>query len=268
MAFERKMISIFERLPKISFYARTRGWHFVLAWCHRITGILLVVLVWFHIFFFSSTYGPGGAHVKSQGFGSLAFSLLRWILAIPIIFHAFNGGRLILYEIYMNRDEGIMLRWMAGLSILYLGILGLLMLMHNQTVSPFVYWLAMTVGGLVLAYGLGAKIWKLGHSFFWTSQRLIAVFLIVMIPGYLLFMPLNPAAGLVPGPVIKGIQRYFVQTVYLGLLVVTLYHGGYGIWSLVSDYLSSRFLRTGLALMVMLLMLILCLLGVRAVLGI
>jgi len=268
MALERKMISIFDRLPKISFYAQTRGWHFVLAWCHRITGILLVVLVWFHIFFFSSPYIPGGVQAKTQGFGSLAFSLLRWILVIPIIFHAFNGGRLILYEIYGRRDEGMMLRWMVGLSIIYLAILGLLVLMHNQTVSPFVYWLTMAVGGLVLAYGLGAKIWTLGHSFFWKSQRLIAVFLIAVIPGYLLFMPLNPTAGPVPGLVIEGIQRYFIQAVYFGLLVGTLYHGGYGIWSLVSDYLSSRFLRTGLALMVILVMLIFCLLGLRAILGI
>lgn len=258
------MILISERLPKISFYARTRGWHFVLAWCHRITGILLVVLIWFHISFFSSPYAPGATHVKTQGFASLVFSILRWILAIPIIFHAFHGGRLILYESYGKRDEGTMLRWMAGLSIIYLAILGLLMLLHNQTVSPFVYWLAMTVGGLVLAYGVGSKVWKLGHSFFWKSQRVSAGFLLVMVPAYLLFMALNLAAGLVIG----GMQRYFIQAIYLGLLVGTLYHGGYGIWSLASDYLSSRFLRTGLGLMVMLVMLIFCLLGVRAVLGI
>ena len=109
-----------EKFPKISFYARTRGWYFIIAWCHRVTGILLVVFVWIHIYSYSSPYTPGVQDVKTQGFGSLILSLLQWVLAVPIVFHAFNGGRLILYEIYGSRDEQSMLRWMTGLAIIYL----------------------------------------------------------------------------------------------------------------------------------------------------
>jgi succinate dehydrogenase hydrophobic anchor subunit len=220
MAFQVNMTSMFEKFPKISFFAKTRGWHFILAWCHRVTGILLVIFVWIHIYSYSSPY------------------TLQWALAIPIIFHAFNGGRLVLYEFYGNRGEETMLRWMTGLAIVYLAVLGLLMVMGNQSASPFLFWLVMLAVALILSYGVGARIWRRGHSILWKLQRITAVFLLVMIPAYILFMHLSPAASREMGIVISGMQRVFIQVVHLLILAASLYHAGYGIWSLVSDYLS------------------------------
>lgn len=239
--------------PMISFYARTRGWYFVIAWCHRITGILLVILVWFHICFSSFPHSGGAQAVK-------------WILAIPVIFHAFNGGRLMLYEIFGRRNEESMLRWMSGLSIIYLAVLGLLMLMPNQSVSPFFFWLLMVAGALIVTYGVGKKIWMLEHSVFWKFQRITAGFLVVTVPGYLLFTCLSPYAGMETGVGITGMQRHFTQVVYLGILVGALYHGGYGIWSLALDYLSSRRLRISLGFLVTLVMMVFGWLGVRVIL--
>ena len=262
MVFQSNMTSVFEKLPKISFYASTRGWHFILAWCHRVTGILLVIFVWIHIYSYSSPYAPVVQEVKTQGFGSLICSLFQWALAIPIMFHAFNGGRLILYEMYGSRSEGSMLRWMAGLTIIYLAVLGLLMIMGDQSVSPFLFWLLMLAVAVILSYGVGAKVWQRGHSIFWRFQRISAAFLLVMIPAYILFMQLTPAANTEMGNVISGMQRAFIQVVHLLLLAASLYHAGYGIWSLVSDYLSSRALRTGLALLVTLVMFVFGWIGV------
>jgi len=260
------MISVLEKFPKISFYARTRGWHFIIAWGHRITGILLVVFVWIHICSYSSPYSPGVHEVKTPGFGSLILSLLQWVLAVPIIFHALNGGRLILYEIYGNRDEQSMLRWMTGVAIIYLAVLGLLMLMGNQSASPFIFWLVMAAAGLILSYGVGVRIWQLGHSIFWKLQRISATFLLVMIPAYILSMHLSPVPIHETGIAIPGMQRIFIQGVYLLLLAGSLYHAGYGIWSLVSDYFSSRQLRMGLALLVTLVMLVFGWVGVTMIL--
>lgn len=254
-----------KKFPKISFYARTRGWHFIIAWCHRITGIVLLVCVWIHIYSYSSPYTTSVQDVKTQGFGSLILSLLQWVLAVPIIFHGFNGGRLILYEIYGRRDEQSMLRWMTGLAIIYLAILGLLMLMGNQSASHFIFWLVMVTVGLILSYGVGARIWQRGHSIFWKLQRISAAFLLVMIPAYILSLHLNPAASQETGIPIPGMQRVFIQVVYLLILVGSLYHAGYGIWSLVSDYLSSRTLRTGLAFLVTLVMLVFGWVGVTMI---
>lgn len=255
MAFRTNMISVLQKFPKLSFYARTRGWHFVIAWLHRLTGILLVMFVWIHMVFLSSPYGTGTHELRAQGLGSLISGLVQWVLAIPIIFHAFNGGRLILYEIYGNRAEESLLRWMTGLGIIYLALLGVIMLMDNQSVSPFIFWLMMIAGASILSYGVGARIWRRGHSIFWKLQRISATFLLVMIPAYMLFIHLAPVASQETGIMIPIMQKYFVQAVYLLLLAGTIYHAGYGIWSLVSDYLSSPTLRKGLALLVTLVML-------------
>ena len=255
MALSANMISVLERFPRLSFYAKTRGWHFIIAWFHRITGILLVMFVWIHMYFFSSPYGTGTHEVKAQGLGSLILSLVQWVLAFPIIFHAFNGGRLILYEIYRNRAEESMLRWMTGLGIIYLAILGLVMLMGNQSASPFLFWLVMIAGASILSYGLGARIWRRGHSVFWKLQRITATFLLVMIPAYMVFMQLAPVASREMGIMVPMVQKYFIRAVYLLLLAGTLYHAGYGIWSLVCDYLSSTTLRKALPLLVSLVML-------------
>lgn len=265
MAFEAKIISMLEKLPRISYYAKTRGWHFIIAWCHRITGILLVILVWFHLYFFSTPYAPGGQVAMTRGFRSLIFSLVLWILAVPIIFHALNGGRLILYESFGRRNDETMLRWVFGLSIIYLAVLGMLMFVGNQSVSPFVFWLIMIVGALILAYGVGAGIWESGHSNFWRLQRITGGFLLVMVPAYLLSMHLSPPAGRETDMAITGMQRYFIQVVYVGLLVGVLYHGGYGIWSLLSDYLPSRILRRGLAFLVGVVMLVFGWIGVKTI---
>lgn len=265
MAFQANITSWLEKLPKISFYAKTRGWHFIMAWCHRVTGIFLVILVWIHIYTYSSPSTSRIQDLKMQGFGSLILSFLQWALAIPIIFHAFNGGRLILYEIYGSRGEESMLRWMTGLAIIYLLLLGLLMLMGDQSASPFLFWLMMIAVALVLSYGVGARIWQRGHSVFWKLQRISAALLLVMIPGYILFMHLTPVASREVGVGIPGHQRILVQGVYLFLLAASLYHGGYGIWSLASDYLSSRTLRTGLALLVALVMLVFGWVGVTMI---
>jgi len=265
MAFHANMISVLEKLPRLSFYARTRGWHFIIAWFHRVTGILLVIFVWIHMYLFSSPYGTGSYEVSAPGLGSLIFTFFQWILVVPIIFHAFNGGRLILYEIYGNRGEQGMFRWVTGLCIIYLVILGLIMLMGNQSVSPFIFWLVMIAVASILSCGVGARIWRVGHSIFWRLQRITATFLLIMIPAYVMFMHLTLVSSQETGIVISGMQKYFIQAVYLLLLFGTLYHAGYGIWSLVSDYLCSRTLRRGAALLVTLVMLVFAWMGVTMI---
>jgi succinate dehydrogenase hydrophobic anchor subunit len=69
------------------------------------------------------------------------------------------------------------------------------------------------------------------------------------------FMQLAPVASREMGIMVPMVQKYFIRAVYLLLLAGTLYHAGYGIWSLVGDYLSSTTLRKALPLLVTLVML-------------
>ena len=70
-----------ENVPMVSFYAQTRGWPFVIAWLHRISGILMVLYIWFHIYTLSFLATPDAYDAQMKLFGSFPFSLLEWLLA-------------------------------------------------------------------------------------------------------------------------------------------------------------------------------------------
>ena len=268
MRFETSIISRLESLPFISFYAKTRGWYFLISWCHRLTGILLVILVWFHIYSIDSIAALETHHGKISAARTFIIALLGWILSIPAVFHALNGGRLILYESFGKRNDESMTRWVFVLSILYVALLGLFMLMGDQSVSPFLYWVVTSVVAFILAYGVAARIWNTEHSVFWKFQRTSGAFLLAMVPAYILFIQLNPLSGRITQAVMGGAQDFFIRIVHLAMLLGALYHGGYGIWSVVSDYLSSRILKAGLTVLVTLVTLIFTWFGIRLIIGI
>jgi succinate dehydrogenase / fumarate reductase cytochrome b subunit len=243
-----------ENVPMVSFYAQTRGWPFVIAWLHRISGILMVLYIWFHIYTLSFLATPDAYDAQMKLFGSFPFSLLEWLLAAPIIFHALNGGRLILYEIFGSRNDESMIRWVLGLSATYFLLLGLLMVMGDQTVSPIFFWLIMFMIGILPSYLVAAKIRNIAGSITWKLQRISGAYLIVMIPAHLLFMHLQPAVGHDAGVVIARMQNIFIKFIDLTLVVGGLYHAGYGLTAIIRDYLKSGLLQTGSTFLIVFIM--------------
>lgn len=257
-----------ERLPLISSYARARGWAFVISWCNRLAGILMVVYIWFHIYFLTLLKTPSSYDATMRIFEFFVLEFFQWLLAVPVIFHALNGGRLILYESFGWRNDESMTRWMIGLSIVYIAVLGLLMLMGDQTVSPFFFWLIVLVAAVILAYAVCARIWKTGHSILWKLQRVSGAFLLVLVPAHLIFMHMNPSAGMEASVVTIRMKGFFIKVVDVALLLAALYHGGYGLSSVISEYLWSRILRMGLIVLVTLLMIISAWVGIRLTISI
>ncbi len=78
---------------------------------------------------------PSHYDTKMQIFSSPLFGFFEWLLAVPVIFHALNGGRLILYESFGNREDNAVIKWLSSFSALYLLFLGILMIAGNQSVS-------------------------------------------------------------------------------------------------------------------------------------
>ena len=267
-SLENSILNFLDRIPILSFYAKTRGWPYVIAWCHRIAGLILVSYLWLHIYRLCYLSSPNLYDATMKTYGFFFSAILGFALAIPLIFHALNGGRLILYENFGKRDDEAMIRWVFGLSVLYLGILGLILLMGNQSISPFLFWLISVTIALILGYEVTTHIRNRSHSFYWKLQRMTGGFLLVMVPAYFLFMHLNPFPGMEADRVIIWTEIRLVGAVRLVLLMAALYHGGYGIWSIVSDYLSSRILRIGFAFLVTLVMLLFAWMCVKLTLGI
>jgi succinate dehydrogenase hydrophobic anchor subunit len=262
------VLGFLDRIPFISFYAKTGGWPYVIAWFHRIAGLILVVYLWFHTYTLLSLSTPQLYDASMKIYGSFFFTILEWALAIPVIFHALNGGRLILYEGFEMRNDGSMIRYVAGLSVVYVALFGVLMLMGTQSVSPVFYWLTMLIAALTLAYGVTSKFWKTQHSFLWKLQRITGAFLLVMVPAHLLFMHLNPSVGKDANTVIMRMQNGFIKFTDIGLIVMVIYHAGYGVMSVVRDYVSFRVFRTGLAVLVILVMVIFAWAGIRLTISI
>ncbi len=261
--FERLILSALESLPVAAFYAKTRGWPFVIAWIHRLTGIFMVVYIWFHILTLSSLAIPSEYDAKMKYFGFVFISFLEWLLAVPVIFHALNGGRLILYEIFATRNDESMIRWVFGLAVTYVLLLGLLMIMGNQSVSPIFFWLTSLIFSVSPGYLVASKIWNTASSLAWKLQRISGVFLLIMIPAHLLFMHLQPAIGHESNVVIARMQSKFIKFVDLTLVIAVLYHAGYGLMSILKDYLKSRLLQNGLTILIFLMMAVFGWIGIR-----
>lgn len=265
---ESSVLGFLDRMPVVSFYAKIRGWPYVIAWCHRIAGFILVAYMWFHTYTLLSLSSPPLYDATMKVYGSFLFTLLEWALAIPVIFHALNGGRLILYEGFEMRNDGTVIRYLLGLSVVYVALLGVLMMMGTESVSPVFYWLTMLIAALTLAYGVASKFWTTQHSLLWKLQRITGAFLLVMVPAHLLFMHLNPSVAKEANIVIIRMQNWFIKFVDLGLLVVVFYHAGYGLMSVVRDYISFRVVRMGLTALVILVMVIFAWVGLRLTLTI
>ncbi len=164
-------------------YAKTRGWPFILAWAHRIAGVLLVLYVFFHIVTLTSLQAPESYDAKMRILRLFLFVFLEWLLVVPVIFHALNGGRLILYEVFGNRNTESMIRWLVVLTAAYILFIGLMMMMGNQVVTPVFFWLSALSAALCAVYFLVVKLCTSGASLSWKLQRITGGFLLIMTPA-------------------------------------------------------------------------------------
>lgn len=205
---------------------------------------------------------------KMDMFASPFVIFLEWLLAIPVIFHAINGGRLMLFESFGYRDDERMTNWVIALSTIYVALLAVFMLLGNQSVSAVFFWL-MTYGtALIFAYAIWAKMHRVKHSLFWKLQRICGAFLLVMIPAHFLFMHINPAVGKDVTVIIPRIQNHFIQFVDIFLAVAVCYHGGYGLYSVGKDYMVRRSLQTLLTAVVTIIMLVFVWVGIKAIVSV
>jgi succinate dehydrogenase hydrophobic membrane anchor protein len=251
------------QLPVVSLYVQIRGWPFVIAWIHRIFGILLAIYVLFHIYTLSYLETPALYDDRMKLFRFFIFAPLEWMLAIPVIFHTLNGSRLILYESFGRRNDESMIRWLMGISIAYLLFLGLLMLLGNQSVTPVFFWLTAGMITAIPMYLVTGKIRKTGMPLGWKLQRITGAFLLICIPAHFLFMHLQPSVGHEADVVMERMQKTFIKFVDAALVLNVLYHGGYGILAITKDYLESKALQTACAVIIFLVMIVFAWIGIR-----
>jgi len=230
-------------IPPLARFIRNRGLPFVISWAHRLSGLLLVVFIGFHIFTLSALTTPAAYAEKMKLYQLPVLAFIEWTLSIPVLFHALNGGRLILYESFRCRCDDMLLNWAAGLTLLYSILLAVLMLMGSQTVSPVFFWLVAVAIAGTAAYGLYVRIGRTAHAWSWKLQRITGVFLLVMIPAHFLLMHLSPQTAKDAGLVALRMQNPWIKLVDAALVLSVVYHGAHGLNSILFDVVGSKELR-------------------------
>lgn len=259
---------VLEKLPVLSRYAKTRGWFFVISWLHRCTGIVLVLVLMVHLYTLSSLQTPDVTDAKMKAIVSSIFLFLAWASSLVVSFHALNGGRLVLYELFGRRNDADMIRWTFGLSAAYAAMVGLLMLMNNQRASAFFFWLVAFLSGAIAAYVVASRLWKRRHSGLWMLQRISGAFLFMTVPAYLLFLCLNPGETDGAQGASARMQNVFTHLVTLTLATLALYHAGYGLFSVAADYTSPGSARTGMTALIVVVFAALAVLAFRLILSV
>jgi len=259
---------ILERVPVLSWYAKTRGWHYIISWLHRFTGIGLIVILIVHMYTLSSWQTPNVLIIDMIIPVRSIFLFLTWASSLVVGFHALNGGRLILYELFGKREDADMIRWVFGLSAAYAAMVGLLMMMKNQHVSAFFFWLLAFSLGAIATYVVASRIWKKRHSVLWKLQRISGAFLSITVPAYLLFSYLNPGEADGAQEAIAGVQNVFTRLVFLTLATCAFYHAAYGLFSIAADYTRPGRTRVGMTALIIVLIAVLAVSAFRLILSV
>ena len=259
---------IFSWIPLLSYYSQTRGWSFVLSWLHRLTGLGIILFIWFHLYTLQDLLSPSIYDSKMRFYSLPFLRFCEWLLSLPVFFHALNGGRLILYESFRFRDDEGLIRWTIGLVVLLSGLLAILMILSNQEVSALFFWMMNLALAMVLIVGGGMRIWRTENNLTWKFQRLSSIFMLVMIPAHFFFMHLNTVAAKESSLVILRMGNPFIKIIDASLVIAVFYHAGFGLISLTKDYTSQTSLHKMATLLVITVMGFFSLIGIRLILAI
>ncbi|MHB8828623.1 MAG: hypothetical protein ACYC6Q_03705 [Syntrophales bacterium] len=257
-----------EKLPVISRYAKTRGWHYLITWLHRLSGIGIFIYLIVHICNISLLQAPALYNAQMRIMTGPAFVFFSFLAALLVGFHSLNGGRLVLYELFGRRNDATMLHWSFGLALAYVALVGIVMIMKNQGASPVLFWMTTSFAGAATAYAVWGHIRKSRHSVLWKLQRISGALLLIAAPAYLLFLSLNQGSGAAAQAAALQMQNTFVRIVLLAMATAALYHAGYGLFAILADYASSRMARTGVATLLVVIFAILAFLVFRIIFSI
>jgi succinate dehydrogenase hydrophobic anchor subunit len=236
-----------------------------MTWAHRVAGLSLVLYMFFHVITLSGLSNPADFAAKMAFVDNFFFAFLEWALAFPVIFHALNGGRLILYEVFSVREDKMMIRWVFLLSALYVFTLGLFMLLGNQHVSTGVFWFVAAMGGSLSTVVVFRRIWSTHNAPLWKLQRISGTFLLPMISGHMFFMHLNFKVGHDVETILVRMSGMGMKVVDFVLVLAVFFHAGFGLNTIIGDNVEDSRLRTGLKMLSSFVVTVFAYLGVKLV---
>lgn len=265
---EAYLVGLLERSERVSYYTRSRGWGFIMTWAHRIAGLIMILYMLFHIYTLSALYEPAAFASKMKFVDNFIFSFFEWALAVPVIFHALNGARLILYEVFRIRNDAIMIRWMFVLSAIYVLILALVMLMGNQEVSPGFFWLIVAIASAISATIVYKRLRHTQNGTLWKLQRVSGALLLPLVSGHMFFMHLNYRVGHDVDTILARISAPGIKALDVAFVSLVFFHAGFGLYTIIGDYVEDSRIRKGLTVLMSFILGVFAYAGAKIVLSI
>jgi len=262
---ESYIISLMDKLPILSYYANSRGWTFLISWGHRLAGLTLVGYMFAHIYTLSLLFDPAAFDADMKFLHNFVFSFLEWCVAIPLIFHSLNGGRLILYELFHVREEEMLIRLMTIIGFLYIFIVGFFFIEEARQVSAILFWSITVIVSLIAFFIILFKVWVTNNSILWKLQRITGAFMFPMLIGHMFFMHMNYLTGHDSQTILQRVQNPFIKGMDFVFVVLLFFHAGYGLFSIIADYIKPGRLLKSLTFLIIIAMAISTFFGIRIV---
>lgn len=262
---EASVISLMGRIPILSYYANSRGWSFLLSWAHRLAGLTLVGYIFAHIYTLSLLFDPATFDADMKFLDHFIFAFLEWCVAIPVIFHSLNGSRLILYELFHVREEELMIRSVVVLGFIYVLLVGFFFIEEGPQISATIFWSitnAISISALLIIL---FKIWTTRNSILWKLQRITGAFMLPMLIGHMFFMHMNYLTGHDSKTILMRMQGPFIKGLDFVFIVFLLFHAGYGLFSIIADYIKPGALLKSLTILIFIVMALSAFFGIRLV---
>lgn len=262
---EASVISLMGRIPILSYYAQSRGWSFLLSWAHRLAGLTLVGYIFAHIYTLSLLFDPTTFDADMKFLDHFIFAFLEWCVAIPVIFHSLNGSRLILYELFHVREEELMIRSVVVLGFIYVLLVGFFFIEEGPQISATIFWSitnAISISALLIVL---FKVWTTRNSILWKLQRITGAFMLPMLIGHMFFMHMNYLTGHDSKTILMRMQSPFIKGLDFVFIVFLLFHAGYGLFSIIADYIKPGALLKSLTILIFIVMALSAYFGIRLV---
>jgi len=262
---EASVISLMGRIPILSYFVHSRGWSFLLSWGHRLTGLTLAGYMFAHIYTLSLLFNPAIYDADMKFLDHFVFAFLEWCVAIPVIFHSLNGSRLILYELFRVREEELMIRTVVVLGFIYGIIVGYFFIQEGPQISATIYWSITAAISICTLLIVVFKTWMTKNSILWKLQRMTGAFMLPILIGHMLFMHMNYLTGHDSKTILMRMQSPFIKGLDFVFIVFLLFHAGYGMFSIIADYIRPGALLKSLTALIIIAMAVSAFFGIRIV---
>ncbi len=262
---ESYIVSLMGKIPVLSYYSNSRGWSFLISWGHRLSGLTLVFYMFAHLYTLSLLFTPDKFDADMKLLHNFLFTFLEWCVAIPVIFHALNGGRLILYEIFHLRAEEMVIRLMVIIGLIYIAIVGFFFVGESPQISAALFWSITIIISLTAFFIVLFRVWNTGNSALWKLQRITGGLMFPVLIGHMMFMHMNYLTGHDSRTALLRMQSPFIKGIDLIFIVFLLFHAGYGMFSIVTDYVRPGPLLKSLTFLIIMVVLVSAFFGIRFV---